>query len=313
MASFQTGINITLQEECTNQTSGECFQNLLEQIENITAQVLPWNTVTDILTVAFNALEKILESLSSAKPSELASYGNHMLKTSEKLISTLVKPTVTNDSVSFTLAAVVINITLQEKCTSQTSGGCFQNLLEQIENLTAQVLPLNTVTNILTVAFSALEKTSESLPSAKPTELASYGNRMLKTSEKLISTLVKPTVTSDNVSFTLATVVINITLQEECTSQTSGGCFQNLLEQIENITPQVLPLNRNLPVHFATVQGEERMHSLEQELYFLLPPERDSEVDQSLTGARALSDEHHTASQAQELGSVAADFDIVGD
>ncbi|XP_050958356.1 adhesion G protein-coupled receptor E3-like [Labeo rohita] len=89
-----------------NQTSGECFQNLLEQIENITAQVLPWNTVTDILTVAFNALEKILESLSSAKPSELASYGNHMLKTSEKLISTLVKPTVTNDSVSFTLAAV---------------------------------------------------------------------------------------------------------------------------------------------------------------------------------------------------------------
>ncbi|RXN16484.1 adhesion G -coupled receptor E3-like protein [Labeo rohita] len=100
----------------------------------------------------------------------------------------------------------VINITLQEECTSQTSGGCFQNLLEQIENITAQVLPLNTVTNILTVAFNASEKTLESLSSTKPTELASYGNRMLKTSEKLISTLVKPTVTSDNVSFTLATV-----------------------------------------------------------------------------------------------------------
>ncbi|RXN37419.1 adhesion G -coupled receptor E3-like protein [Labeo rohita] len=89
---------------------------------------------------------------------------------------------------------------------SQTSGGCFQNLLEQIENITAQVLPLNNVTNILTVAFNASEKILVSLSSAKPTELASYGNHMLKTSEKLISTLVKPTVTSDNVSFTLATV-----------------------------------------------------------------------------------------------------------
>ncbi|RXN16486.1 adhesion G -coupled receptor E3-like protein [Labeo rohita] len=89
-----------------SQTSGGCFQNLLEQIENITAQVLPLNNVTNILTVAFNASEKILESLSSAKPTELASYGNHMLKTSEKLISTLVKPTVTNDNVSFTLATV---------------------------------------------------------------------------------------------------------------------------------------------------------------------------------------------------------------
>ncbi|KAL1250987.1 hypothetical protein QQF64_018783 [Cirrhinus molitorella] len=65
---------------------------------------------------------------------------------------------------------------------------------------------LFTVTNILTVAFSASEKILESLSSANPTELASYGNSMLKTSEKLISTLVKPTDTSDNVSFTLSTV-----------------------------------------------------------------------------------------------------------
>uniref|UniRef100_A0A9J8ASQ5 Uncharacterized protein n=1 Tax=Cyprinus carpio carpio TaxID=630221 RepID=A0A9J8ASQ5_CYPCA len=99
-------INITLQEGCTSQTSGGCLQNLLEQIENITAQVLPLSTVTNILTVAFNASEKILESSSSANPAELASFGNRVLKTSEKLISTLVKPTDTNDSVSFTLAAV---------------------------------------------------------------------------------------------------------------------------------------------------------------------------------------------------------------
>ncbi|KAK2909409.1 hypothetical protein Q8A67_005246 [Cirrhinus molitorella] len=88
---------------------------------------------------------------------------------------------------------------------SQTSGGCFHNLLEHIENITDQVLPLNTVTNILTVAFSASE-ILDSLSSANPTELASYGNRMLKNSKKLISTLVKPTDTSNNVRFTLAGV-----------------------------------------------------------------------------------------------------------
>ncbi|KAF4118172.1 adhesion G protein-coupled receptor E3-like [Onychostoma macrolepis] len=101
-----TAITITLPEVCTSQTSGGCFQNLLEQIENITAQVLPLNTVTDILTVAFNTSEKILESSSAANPTELASNGNRMLKTSEKLISTLVKPTDTSGNVSFTLAAV---------------------------------------------------------------------------------------------------------------------------------------------------------------------------------------------------------------
>ncbi|XP_051750954.1 adhesion G protein-coupled receptor E3-like [Ctenopharyngodon idella] len=86
---------------------------------------------------------------------------------------------------------------------------CFQNLLEQIENIsTSQVLSVTTVTNILTMAFNASEKIlgSSSSSSVSPAELAAHGNRVLKTSEKLISTLVKPTDTSDNVSFTLATV-----------------------------------------------------------------------------------------------------------
>ncbi|XP_056089432.1 adhesion G protein-coupled receptor E3-like [Rhinichthys klamathensis goyatoka] len=89
----------------------------------------------------------------------------------------------------------------------QTSGGCFQNLLEQMENITAQGQVLSAVTNFLTMAFNASEKILEtSSSSANQTELASYGNLMLKTSEKLISTLVQPTDTSDNVSFTLAAV-----------------------------------------------------------------------------------------------------------
>ncbi|KAL1281289.1 hypothetical protein QQF64_000092, partial [Cirrhinus molitorella] len=96
---------ITLPDQCRSQSSEGCPKNVLEQIENMTAQVLPLDTVTDILTVAFNTSENILES-SSSDTTNLASYGNRMLKVSEKLISTLVKPTYTNDSVSFTLPAV---------------------------------------------------------------------------------------------------------------------------------------------------------------------------------------------------------------
>ncbi|KAL1281283.1 hypothetical protein QQF64_000086 [Cirrhinus molitorella] len=112
----------------------------------------------------------------------------------------------TTTTVTPKTTSAVINITLPEGCTSQTSGGCFQNLLEQIENITAQVLPLNTVTNILNVAFNTSEKILESPSSANPTQLASYGNRVLKTSEKLISTLVRPTDTSESVNFTLPAV-----------------------------------------------------------------------------------------------------------
>ncbi|XP_039534290.1 adhesion G protein-coupled receptor E3-like isoform X2 [Pimephales promelas] len=102
------GINITLAEGCTSQN---CFQNLLEQIENITSQVLSVTTVTNILMVAFNASGKILESSSSSvSPAELASYGNLILKTCEKLISTLVKPTDTSDNISFTLSPVEVEV-----------------------------------------------------------------------------------------------------------------------------------------------------------------------------------------------------------
>ncbi|XP_067261496.1 adhesion G protein-coupled receptor E3-like [Chanodichthys erythropterus] len=56
---------------------------------------------------------KILESLStssSISPAELAYYGNRVLLTNEKLISTLVKPTNTSDNVSFALAAIEVEV-----------------------------------------------------------------------------------------------------------------------------------------------------------------------------------------------------------
>ncbi|KAK9976725.1 hypothetical protein ABG768_021930 [Culter alburnus] len=105
LTSTTTGLDNML-DQCRNQTAGRCFQNLLDQIENITNQELPLDTVTEILTMAINASENILESSSSVSPAELASYGNRVLKTSEKLISTLVKPTDMSANVSFTLPTV---------------------------------------------------------------------------------------------------------------------------------------------------------------------------------------------------------------
>ncbi|XDV16662.1 hypothetical protein PO909_016268, partial [Leuciscus waleckii] len=93
------------------QSQTEKLQNLLEQIENIIAQELHLTTpVTDVLNMVLNASGEISESSSSVSSAELASYGNHVLKANEKLISTLVKPTDTNDSFSFTLAAVEVAV-----------------------------------------------------------------------------------------------------------------------------------------------------------------------------------------------------------
>ncbi|XP_056320718.1 adhesion G protein-coupled receptor E3-like [Danio aesculapii] len=99
-------INLILQESCTNQTPEECLETLLEQIDKITAEVLPLNTVTSLLNTVLDATKEILESPQSASQAEFAYYGNRVLKTSEKLISTLVKPTKTSANVSFTLSSL---------------------------------------------------------------------------------------------------------------------------------------------------------------------------------------------------------------
>ncbi|KAI7810610.1 putative EGF-like module-containing mucin-like hormone receptor-like 3 [Triplophysa rosa] len=73
-----------------------------------------------------------------------------------------------------------------------------QNLLDQIQNIT--VLPLTSVTNLLDLVFNTSEKISNS-SSGDPKKLVSEGIQVLKASEKLVSMLVKPTNTFDNVSF----------------------------------------------------------------------------------------------------------------
>ncbi|KAI7811057.1 adhesion G protein-coupled receptor E3-like isoform X2 [Triplophysa rosa] len=82
--------------------------------------------------------------------------------------------------------------------TNCTGISCIQNLLDQIENIT--VLPLTDVTNLLDLVFNTSEKISNS-SSGDPKKLVSEGIQVLKASEKLVSMLVKPTNTFDNVSF----------------------------------------------------------------------------------------------------------------
>ncbi|XP_056311520.1 adhesion G protein-coupled receptor E3-like [Danio aesculapii] len=92
-------------------------------------------------------------------------------------------------------------ITLPDQCKSQ--GGCLQDLLQQLENITQ--LPLSVVTTVLDMALNTSAVVSQSTDSK---ELAANGNRVLQASEKLLSALVKSTETSDNVSFTLDTVEV---------------------------------------------------------------------------------------------------------
>ncbi|KAK9981632.1 hypothetical protein ABG768_001156, partial [Culter alburnus] len=95
---------------------------------------------------------------------------------------------------------------LPDQCRSQTSGGCLQNLLDNIESITDQVLPLTVVTTVLDVALN----TSKISGSADSKEQVTLGNSVIKASEKLISSLVKPTDTSDNVSFILDSIEVQV-------------------------------------------------------------------------------------------------------
>ncbi|XP_073670688.1 adhesion G protein-coupled receptor E3-like [Paramisgurnus dabryanus] len=87
-------LNLTLLKDCTGT---ECLTNLLDLIENTTE--LPLNTVTDLFDVVFNASENLNSSLDD--PKKLVQAGNQVLKSSEKLVSMLVKETNTSDRVSF--------------------------------------------------------------------------------------------------------------------------------------------------------------------------------------------------------------------
>ncbi|KAI7811047.1 putative EGF-like module-containing mucin-like hormone receptor-like 3 [Triplophysa rosa] len=111
-----------------------------------------------------------------------------------------ITTTTLTSALAFTTACH--NTTPTDEC---STPGRLTNLLDQIEKITVQHLPLINVTNLLDLVFHTSEEILHSLSNDLET-LASTGNRVLKVSEKLVSMLVKPTRTFGNVSFTLQSV-----------------------------------------------------------------------------------------------------------
>nr|XP_055060126.1 adhesion G protein-coupled receptor E2-like [Misgurnus anguillicaudatus] len=97
------------------------------------------------------------------------------------------------------------NTALNIKSDGCRTTGCLTNLLDQIENITAQDLPFNNITYLLELIFKTSEKTLPSL-SLDPNNLVSAGNHLIRVSEELVSMLVKPTSNCSNVSFTRDTL-----------------------------------------------------------------------------------------------------------
>ncbi|KAI4888960.1 hypothetical protein NFI96_030610 [Prochilodus magdalenae] len=89
--------------------TSKCGEDLFNQLENITAQVLSPHVVTKYLDMVLNTQEQLLK-VEAASPDKLASIGNTVLNRTEKLVSTLVKPTETTDSVNISLNGLDLQV-----------------------------------------------------------------------------------------------------------------------------------------------------------------------------------------------------------
>ncbi|XP_036417477.1 uncharacterized protein LOC118801329 [Colossoma macropomum] len=101
--------NITVSTECKDNFTPKCGEDLFNQLENITAQVLPPQVVVTYLDMVLNTQEQLLK-VETASPEKMASYGNTVLNRTEKLVSTLVKPTETTDSVNISRNGLDIQV-----------------------------------------------------------------------------------------------------------------------------------------------------------------------------------------------------------
>uniref|UniRef100_A0A8B9HD36 GAIN-B domain-containing protein n=1 Tax=Astyanax mexicanus TaxID=7994 RepID=A0A8B9HD36_ASTMX len=101
--------NITVSEGCQVNFTSQCAEDLFNQIQNISAQVLRLQDVTTYLGMVLNTQEQLLK-LEAANPEKLVSYGNAVLNTTEKLVSTLVTPTETSYNLSISLKGLDLQV-----------------------------------------------------------------------------------------------------------------------------------------------------------------------------------------------------------
>ncbi|XP_042621846.1 putative adhesion G protein-coupled receptor E4P [Cyprinus carpio] len=187
------------------------------------------STVTNILSMAFNTSENILEThtiiiiiISSSsssiisQPDKLASYGNRMLKTSEKLISTLVKPTETSDNVNFTLPTVEGQVFMVGPLVTLEKIPRLETTNSSLDIDLIGIAKNNNETKSAAVAFMSYN-TMENL--LKP-DFFNTSNDMIKT---MMSTVISATL--PKTTNTKLTKPVNFTLRHIREFDPSGSLF----------------------------------------------------------------------------------------
>ncbi|KAI4904399.1 hypothetical protein NFI96_008508, partial [Prochilodus magdalenae] len=159
--------NITVSEDCKDSFTSKCGEDLFNKLENITAQVLPPQVVTKYLDMVLNAQDQLLK-VEAASPDKLASIGNTVLNRTEKLVSTLVKPTETTDSVNISLnglgsaAAAFMSFTsmatMLKPSFFSTSNNTKKTMMSMVVSAT---LPKTTNTKLTTPVNFTLEHITE--------------------------------------------------------------------------------------------------------------------------------------------------------
>ncbi|XP_067260269.1 adhesion G protein-coupled receptor E3-like [Chanodichthys erythropterus] len=191
-----TGLDNIL-DQCRSQISGECLQNLLDNIENITDQVLPLIVVTTVLDVALNT-SKISESADSK---ELVTLGNSVIKASEKLISSLV--TMRHTSLdSFTLFSLEVQVPMiGPKFTSDQIHQLYTKNASMDIDLVGLAKRNNRTTAVAFMSYTTMENL------LKP-ELFNTSNDTIKT---MMSTVISATL--PKTTNTKLTKPVNFTLK----------------------------------------------------------------------------------------------------
>ncbi|KAI4872504.1 hypothetical protein NFI96_028426, partial [Prochilodus magdalenae] len=170
--------NITIFAECKANFTLECGEDLFNQLENMTTQVFSPQVVTKYLDMVLNAQEQLLK-VDTISPDKLVSIGNTVLNRTEKLVSTLVKPTETTDSVHISLNGLVGIIYFSEVFCCRTLGSAATALMS-FANIASMLKPsfFNETSNTEKTMMSTV--VSATLPKTTNTQLSTPVNFTLE-------------------------------------------------------------------------------------------------------------------------------------
>ncbi|XP_043094018.1 mucin-5AC-like isoform X3 [Puntigrus tetrazona] len=212
ISSTPTDVDSTFSHTVTSTTSTSATTTVLSQ---------PVTSTTSSTSASTVVLQPATSTTSSTSTSTVSSDMVTSTTSTGPTTTVLSQPVTSATSTSSTSTVLLQPATSTTSSTStstgltltplelyKTTGRCV-DLLDSIENMAAEVLPLTNVTSILNAVLNASEMFLDS-SSTDPNKLVSTGNRLLKASEKLVSMLVKPTNTMDNVSFTLDSLEVEV-------------------------------------------------------------------------------------------------------